>query len=183
MSPLLFLPTTRLLHSHSPSSRLTDVLSGFDLEWLEQGQLFECLVLSHVFIECVLAPHASHWYCEPAPVACHTQQPLCWWCRSPANGTIHGIGNPSTVRTWHPELLHRYATVPSRKDASRALVLMPDRRFSDTPRKSGKADAFQSGSASNPRIQPCAMHSLQRHTPYARACCASTLHQFQRWDV
>ena len=42
------------------------------------------------------------------------------WQRSSANGTVHGYGVASAIRTWHPEVPHWYATVSSRKDASYA---------------------------------------------------------------
>lgn len=63
-------------------------------------------------------------------------------------------------------------------------MLMSNRRFGNSsgePDQRVKEDAFRSSVASNPRTQPYTKHLLQRHASNTRACCASQLHQFQRY--
>ena len=99
----LFSSPTRLPLFHSPNSHRVDAFSNFYLGQLEQRQLFELLVSLHIFIDCVLAPHANHGDCYLTTFACYTQQQLQWWRRSTI-GTIHGYSITSVIRTRYPEV-------------------------------------------------------------------------------
>jgi len=82
--------------------------------------------------------------------------------------------------------MYRTSTWPFAVRVKTRYILKLNRWSSNTSGESGKRveeDAFRPGLASNPHIQPCAMHLLQRYASRARTCCASKLHQFQGYDT